>query len=103
MKLYQPKQNLKYIDITLEDWKEDLRVVFVRELEVAIENHMTFLSKISGIKKFKTDSQSNYSQQWIIVLRKKGQNNEDGDGGGVEDAKGYEDLGSNAQEKTTRN
>jgi len=44
-------------DITHEDWKDTLRVFFVRELEDAIESHMALLSKISGIKKFKTDPQ----------------------------------------------
>ncbi|RDX97275.1 DNA-directed RNA polymerase I subunit 1, partial [Mucuna pruriens] len=107
MKLYKPKQYPKYTDVTLEDWEETLRVVFVRELEDAIENHMTLLSKISGIKKFKTDPQSNYSNSSEDVhsngseSEKKGQNNEDDDddGGGVEDTEGYEDLGSDAQKR----
>ncbi|RDX78827.1 DNA-directed RNA polymerase I subunit 1, partial [Mucuna pruriens] len=107
MKLYKPKQYPKYTDITLEDWEETLSVVFVRELEDAIENHMTLLSKISGIKKFKIDPQSNYSNSSEdghtngSELEKKGQNNDDEDDDGVvvEDTEGYEDLGSDAQKR----
>ncbi|TKY53314.1 DNA-directed RNA polymerase I subunit rpa1 [Spatholobus suberectus] len=109
MKLYKPKQYPKYTDITLEDWEDTLRVVFVREFEDAIENHMTLLSKISGIKKFKTDPQSTDSNSSEDVhsngseSEKKGQNNDDDndddDGGVVEDTEGYEDLGSDAQKR----
>ncbi|KHN22373.1 DNA-directed RNA polymerase I subunit rpa1 [Glycine soja] len=107
MKLYKSKQYPEYTDITLDDWEETLRVNFVRELEDAIQNHMTLLSKISGIKKFKTDPQSNYSNSSEDAhsngseSEKKGQNNDDDDedGGGVEDTEGYEDLGSDAQKR----
>ncbi|KAL2330197.1 hypothetical protein Fmac_017778 [Flemingia macrophylla] len=105
MKLYKPKQYPKYTDITLEDWEDTLRVVFVRELEDAIENHIALLSKISGIKKFKTDPQSDYSNSSDThsngsEFEKKGQNNDDDDDGGVvEDTEGYEDLGSDAQKR----
>ncbi|KAK7392857.1 hypothetical protein VNO78_21307 [Psophocarpus tetragonolobus] len=107
MKLYKPKQYPKYTDITLEDWEDTLRIVFVRELEDAIENHMTLLSKISGIKKFKVDAQSNYSNSSedahdnVSESKKKGQDNDDDDddGGVVEDTEGYEDLGSDAQKR----
>ncbi|XP_020207668.1 DNA-directed RNA polymerase I subunit 1 [Cajanus cajan] len=103
MKLYKPKQYPKYTDITLEDWEDTLRVVFARELEDAIENHMTLLSKISGIKKFKTpqshhsnSSESAHSNE--SEFEKKGQINDDDDGV-VEDTEGYEDLGSDAQKR----
>ncbi|KAK7345074.1 hypothetical protein VNO77_15476 [Canavalia gladiata] len=106
MKLYKPKHYPKYTDITLEDWEDTLRVVFVRELEDAIENHMILLSKISGIKNFKTDPQSNSNSSEDVhsngsESEKKGQNNDDDDddGGGVEDTEGYEDLGSDAQKR----
>ncbi|XP_052730240.1 DNA-directed RNA polymerase I subunit 1 isoform X2 [Vigna angularis] len=106
MKLYKPKQYPKYTDITLEDWEDTLRVFFVRELEDAIESHMALLSKISGIKKFKTDPQSNYSNSSEdghgneSESETKGKNKDDDDDDGVvEDTEGYEDLGSDAQKR----
>ncbi|KAL2326988.1 hypothetical protein Fmac_020415 [Flemingia macrophylla] len=105
MKLYKPKQSPKYTDITLDDWEYTLRVVFVKELEDSIENHITLLSKISGIKKFKTHPQSNYSNSSDAhsngsEFERKGQNNDDDDDGGVvKDTEGYEDLGSNVQKR----
>ncbi|QCE05239.1 DNA-directed RNA polymerase I subunit RPA1 [Vigna unguiculata] len=106
MKLYKPKQYPKYTDITYEDWEDTLRVFFVRELEDAIESHMALLSKISGIKKFKTDPQSNYSNSSEDAhdngseSETKGKNNDDDDEDGVvEDTEGYEDLGSDAQKR----
>ncbi|XP_027363970.1 DNA-directed RNA polymerase I subunit 1 isoform X1 [Abrus precatorius] len=105
MKLYKPKHYPKYTDITLEDWEETLRVVFVRALEDAIENHMTLLSKISGIKNFKTDPQSNSNSSEDVhnnesESQKKSQNNDDDDDdGGVEDTEGHDDLGSDAQKR----
>jgi len=104
MKLYKPKQYPKYTDVTFEDWEDTLRVFFVRELEDAIENHMALLSKISGIKKFKTDPQSNYSNSSQdghgneSESEMKGRNDDDDDGI-VEDTEGYEDLGSDAQKR----
>lgn len=107
MKLYKPKHYPKYTDITLDVWEETLRVGFVRELEDAIENHITLLSKISGIKNFKTDPESNSSNGLEDVhgngseSEKKGQANDDDDddGGGVEDTEGTEDLGLDAQKR----
>ncbi|XP_057422605.1 DNA-directed RNA polymerase I subunit 1 isoform X2 [Lotus japonicus] len=92
LKLYKPKHYPKYTDITLEDWKETLSVVFVRELEDAIQNHMTLLSKIRGIK----DVRSNESES-----EKKGITNEDDDDD-VEDKEGSEALGSDAQKRKQR-
>lgn len=107
MKLYKPKHYPKYTDVTVEDWEKTLKVVFVRELEDAIENHIILLSKISGIKNFKTDPQSNSSNGSEDVdsneleSQKKGPNNDDDDedGGGVEDTEGAEDFGSDAQKR----
>ncbi|XP_061372755.1 DNA-directed RNA polymerase I subunit 1 [Gastrolobium bilobum] len=108
MKLYKPENYPKYTDITLEDWEETLRVVFVRELEDAIENHMILLSKISGIKNYKTDPPSSSSNGSEDVhssgseSERKGHTNDDDDaddGGGVEDTEGAEDLGSDAQKR----
>ena len=61
MVLYTPENYPKNTDISLEDWEETLEVVFVRELEDAIQNHLLLLSKISGIKNFMPDSQSHAS------------------------------------------
>lgn len=61
MMLYIPENYPKNTDISLEDWEETLEVVFVRELEDAIQNHLLLLSKISGIKNFVPDSKSNTS------------------------------------------
>lgn len=61
MTLYVPENYPKNTDISLEDWEETLEVVFVRELEDAIQNHLLLLSKISGIKNFMPDSKSNTS------------------------------------------
>lgn len=61
MMLYIPENYPKNTDISLEDWEETLEVVFVRELEDAIQNHLLLLSKISGIKNFMPDSKSNTS------------------------------------------
>ncbi|XP_022640325.1 DNA-directed RNA polymerase I subunit 1 isoform X3 [Vigna radiata var. radiata] len=107
MKLYKPKQYPKYTDITLEDWEDTLRVSFVRELEDAIESHMALLSKISGIKKFKTDPQSNYSHsskndhsnESESETKGKNKDDDDDEDGVVEDTEGYEDLGSDAQKR----
>ncbi|ESW17626.1 hypothetical protein PHAVU_007G255400 [Phaseolus vulgaris] len=105
MKLYKPKQYPKYSDITLEDWEDTLRISFVRELEDAIENHMALLSKISGIKKFKTDPQSHSNSSEDAhgngsESETKGKSNDDDDDDDVvEDTEGYEDLGSDAQKR----
>ncbi|XP_065855362.1 DNA-directed RNA polymerase I subunit 1 [Euphorbia lathyris] len=58
MKLYRPAHYPKSVDISVEDWEETLEVMFVRELEDAIQNHMVLLSKISGIKDFLQASHS---------------------------------------------
>ncbi|KAE9606955.1 putative DNA-directed RNA polymerase [Lupinus albus] len=106
MKLYKPKHYPKYTDITIADWEETLNVVFVRELEDAIENHMSLLSKISGIQNFKSDPQSSSSNGSEDVdnngleSEKKGRNNDDDDeDGGGEDTEGADDLGSDAQKR----
>ncbi|XP_028798542.1 DNA-directed RNA polymerase I subunit 1 [Neltuma alba] len=107
MKLYKPKHYPKYADILLEDWEETLEVVFVRELEDAIENHMLLLSKISGIKSVTSDS-SNSSQSLEeddssnVYKDKKAHNDgggDDDDDDGGEDAEEGEDLGTDAQKR----
>lgn len=58
IKLYKPDLFPKYCDITLEDCEDILEVSYVRELEDAIQNHLSLLSKISGIKNFIPAAQS---------------------------------------------
>ncbi|KAK7285628.1 hypothetical protein RJT34_20405 [Clitoria ternatea] len=107
MKLYKSKHYPKYTDITLEDWEDTLRVLFVRALEDAIESHMTLLSKISGIKNFMTDTQAGLNNSEDVndngsESEKKDQINgddDDGGGGGIEDTEVSEDLGSDAQKR----
>ncbi|GMY21604.1 DNA-directed RNA polymerase I subunit 1 [Fagus crenata] len=104
MVLYTPENYPKNTDISLEDWEETLEVVFVRELEDAIQNHLLLLSKISGIKNFMPDSQSHASNGTDDDdvsgnrLQREEENDDDddddADGGGVS-----EDMGSDAQKR----
>ncbi|XP_016183592.1 DNA-directed RNA polymerase I subunit 1 [Arachis ipaensis] len=104
MKLYKPKHYPKYTDITVEDWEDTLRVLFVRELEDAIENHVALLSKIGGIKDFKTEKSTTNSSDDVdgneTDTAKKGRSNDDDDDdGGADDTEGDEDLGFEAQKR----
>ncbi|RAL50942.1 hypothetical protein DM860_005298 [Cuscuta australis] len=47
----------KHDFVSLKDCQRTLRTTFLRALEDAIENHLVLLSKISGIKYFKSSSQ----------------------------------------------
>lgn len=97
MMLYIPENYPKHTDISLEDWEESLRVVFVRELEDAIQNHLLLLSKISGIKNFMPDSQSdasNGTDDDVSGNRSERQEENDDDDDG-----GTEDLGLDAQKR----
>ncbi|KAJ6380979.1 hypothetical protein OIU77_029806 [Salix suchowensis] len=58
MKLYTPAHYPQQADLSVENWEETLEVLFVRELEDAIQNHLVLLSKISGIKNFLKESHS---------------------------------------------
>lgn len=104
MELYKPKNYPRYTDITLEDWEEILEVVFVRELEDAIQNHLLLLSKINGIKNVasgSTQKASNESDQEGSgnVSQCRGDNDDD-----VDDADGeeVEDLGMDAHKQKQR-
>ncbi|KAH9678838.1 DNA-directed RNA polymerase I subunit 1 [Citrus sinensis] len=103
MELYKPKNYPTYTDITLEDWEEILEVVFVRELEDTIQNHLLLLSKINGIKNVASG------------LTQKASNETDQDGSGnvsqcrgddddADDADGEEaeDLGMDAHKQKQR-
>ena len=63
MRLGKPGWYFKNSDITVEDCAHILEVVFLRELEDAIQNHLLLLSRISGIKIFMPDSQPNASNE----------------------------------------
>ncbi|KAK4281856.1 hypothetical protein QN277_013303 [Acacia crassicarpa] len=109
MKLYKPKHYPTYADIRLEDWEETLEVVFLRELEDAIENHVQLLSRIIGIKDFTSDSStasqsleegdSSYGSKDKQAHNDGGDGGGDDDGGGWEDAEEGEDLGTDAQKR----
>ncbi|XWS53418.1 hypothetical protein CRYUN_Cryun10bG0000100 [Craigia yunnanensis] len=55
MRLGKPGWYFKNSDITVEDRANILEVVFLRELEDAIQNHLVLLSRISDIKNFMPD------------------------------------------------
>ncbi|KAL2501697.1 nuclear RNA polymerase A1 [Forsythia ovata] len=58
-RIYKLKMNLKATEfVSLEDLHATLRSTFLRELEDAIENHVVFLSRVSGIKNFTLSSPS---------------------------------------------
>lgn len=99
--LHIPETYPKHTDISLEDWEETLEVVFVRELEDAIQNHLLLLSKISGIGNFMPESVSNASNGTDDdVSRNKSQNEEENDDDDdADDGRGSEDLGLDAQKR----
>lgn len=103
MKLYKPKSYPRYTNITVEDWEEILEVVFVRELEDAIQNHLLLLSKISGIKNSVSGSSSKAANEMDEEVSGIGSqhrgDNDDADDEYGEDA---EDLGMDAQKHKQR-
>ena len=102
MMLYIPENYPKHTDISLEDWEESLKVVFVRELEDAIQNHLLLLSKINGIKNFMPDSKSDASNGTNDDVpgntSERQEDNDDDDDDDVDDG-GSEDLGLDAQKR----
>lgn len=98
MRLNKSFLNEKNTDITVEDCQHILEVVFLRELEDAIQNHLVLLSRISGIKNFMPDSQpnaSNDTEEDISEGRSRGTENDDG----TDDEERAEDLGLDAQKQ----
>ncbi|KAL8172139.1 hypothetical protein V2J09_023943 [Rumex salicifolius] len=61
MKLYRPESYPPHTDISLEDCKETLENLFMRELEDAIERHMQLIFKINDIVHFTSDSSTGAS------------------------------------------
>ncbi|XP_057982426.1 DNA-directed RNA polymerase I subunit 1 isoform X2 [Malania oleifera] len=103
MKLYDPEFYPPYSDISLEDCENKLEVVFMRELEDAIQNHLSLLSRISGIKNFTSDSLSNSSNETDEEVsgnraKGKGENDHDDDDDENDDEEA-DDIGLDAQKR----
>ncbi|KAI3972071.1 hypothetical protein MKX01_025639 [Papaver californicum] len=58
IKVFGPEHFPPHMDITLEDCMQTLDVLFVRELEDSIENHLIMVSKVSGIKDVGRESEA---------------------------------------------
>lgn len=104
MTLHVPEHLRTIIEYSSEDWEEILEIVFVRELEDAIQNHILLLSKISGIKNFTPDSQPKASNETDENLPEKRsqREEEDDDNGGADDGEhgeGVEDFGLDAHKR----
>ncbi|KAB5551823.1 hypothetical protein DKX38_009134 [Salix brachista] len=99
MKLYTPAHYPQQADLSVENWEETLEVLFVRELEDAIQNHMVLLSKISGIKNFLKESHSGAPIEAEDVsgnISHEGKIDDDSDDEEGEDA---DDLGLDVQKR----
>ncbi|KAJ8767918.1 hypothetical protein K2173_020858 [Erythroxylum novogranatense] len=97
MKLYKPAHYPQFSQISSEDWEETLKVMFVRALEDAIENHLQLLSRISGIKNYLPQSQSKASDESEEATSdvRKDYDADDND----EYDEGAEDLGLDAEKR----
>lgn len=96
---YKLKMKLKETEfVSSKDIKNTLEGVFLKEMEAQIENHLIFLSKISGIKNFMSSSTSTSEdadeEDSGAGTRKSDDDDEDDD-----DDEG-DDLGSDTQKKT---
>ncbi|KAL3585370.1 hypothetical protein D5086_012237 [Populus alba] len=100
MKLYTPAHYPQHTDISVENWEETLEVLFVRELEDAIQNHLVLLSKISGIKNFLKASHSGTpieaEEDVSGNISREGENDDDSDDEEGEEA---DDLGLDVQKR----
>lgn len=89
--------------VSLEDCEDTLMLAFLRGLEDAIENHMGLLSKISGIKNFKSNlrSQENEMDEDASLTSRMEKNdvNEDGDSDNDESDDIADDLGFDTQKR----
>ncbi|KAI3471379.1 hypothetical protein Pfo_030743 [Paulownia fortunei] len=84
--------------VSLEDTHETLKSVFLRELEDAIENHVIFLSRVSGIKNFMSSSRleaSNEADEDDSGVRTQEVDDDDAD----DDYDRGDDLGSDVQKR----
>lgn len=100
-RIYKLRMKLKEHElVSVKDCQETLKVMFLRELEDAIENHIILLSRISGIKDFTENSQSKIvnerGEDASDSRSQEGNNGDDDDNGDDEWA---EDLGSDVQKR----
>ncbi|CAH9125930.1 unnamed protein product [Cuscuta epithymum] len=94
----------KHDFVSLKDCKRTLKTTFMRGLEDAIQNHVHLLSKISGIKNFKTNTQhSGASDESDADVPGSGSQcdtvGDDEDDDDDDDDDGADDLGSDAQKR----
>ncbi|CAK9157191.1 unnamed protein product [Ilex paraguariensis] len=85
--------------VSIKDCKRTLKVVFLRELEDAIESHLILLSKIRDIKNFMPSSQSKASDETgedASGSRSQGGNENDDVDDDDDDDERAEDLGSDS-------
>ncbi|XP_026412301.1 DNA-directed RNA polymerase I subunit 1-like [Papaver somniferum] len=107
IKVFGPEHFPPYMDITLEDCMQTLDVLFVRELEDSIENHLIMVFKVSGItnmgresevvneeEKEKEEDKDDSSKQ----SHNTGEETDDDDEGDANDIEA-EDLGVDAQKR----
>lgn len=83
---------------SIEDYEETMGVLFMRQLEDAIQSHLLLLSKINGIKNFMPDSRSMASDEIdedASSNRLQGEENDDDH----DDDEGADDLGSDVQKR----
>ncbi|KAK8562107.1 hypothetical protein V6N13_148766 [Hibiscus sabdariffa] len=97
MKLGKPGRYFKNSYITASDCREILEVVFLRELEDAIQNHLVLLSRISGIKNFMPDARPNASNETDEDVPESTRGTENDDD--TDDEERAEDLGLDAQKQ----
>ncbi|XP_059318209.1 DNA-directed RNA polymerase I subunit 1-like [Lycium ferocissimum] len=101
-RLYKLTVKLKKHEfVSSEDCKYTLKYVFKRELEDAIESHLALLSKINGIKDFKSSSESvasNETEENASSTRHDEEKLDDDDDDEAEDER-TEDLSSDAQKR----
>ncbi|XP_041998254.1 DNA-directed RNA polymerase I subunit 1-like [Salvia splendens] len=102
-RIYKLKMKLKETEfIPSEDIKDTLETTFLYELEDAIENHIIFLSRISGIKNFMSSSKSAVSGE--TDEDESGEkstevDNDDDDDDDEDEEKGGDDLDADAQKR----
>ncbi|XP_052173227.1 DNA-directed RNA polymerase I subunit 1 isoform X2 [Diospyros lotus] len=85
---------------SFEDYEETLGVVFLRELEDAIQNHLFLLSRISGIKNFIPESRpmaSHDTDEDAASSRKQGEENDDEDD--INEDERADDLGLDTEKR----
>ncbi|XP_024012805.1 DNA-directed RNA polymerase I subunit 1 [Eutrema salsugineum] len=98
IKLYKPEHYPKHTDITDEDWKETMTVMFLRKLEDAIEIHVKMLVRIRGIKSEK-DTRPTSGNETDNDDSVSGKHTEDDDDDDEGEGTEVDDLGADAQKQ----